>query len=578
MAKKREFTTTQTWDDYQRGLDYLRRRNYFDDMDKANRFYIGDQWYGLQAGDETPPMFNFIRPVVKYKASVVGQNDLEIVYNPMDATGMERELYDATCNALNQLAAQTWERLKLSRVLWDDIKDSFVMGSKYRYFYVEDGQRIEMTEISPTNIFFGDEQNANIQEQPYIIISQRRPVQEVRDEAKRLGVKKEELDNIQPDSDTDNELGDDADEEVNQGNARYGKCTTLVRFERIDGVLYVSRATRTVEYQTPTAIEGMTLYPIAGMLIERIKGMARGMGEVLPLIPNQISVNKQLYRIEQSLKQSAFPRLVYSRAIVENPEDIEAVGKPLSIENANAGDIRNYISYLSATPMSSDAYSFLDRVINVTRDLAGAGDAATGAVDPTKASGTAILAVQRSAELPVTEAVEAYIQYLEDIALIWYDLWGTYAVNGLQITQFETERGAEGSVTIPSAELQSMKIHVRIDVSPSAPFDKLAQEQSFENLLAAGHITFEEYVALLSDSSAMPKQKLVDLLKERERKLEEQAQAQTAPEVQGMLPGPDASAMPDMAGLPPEMSAPGVPTGQAMPTGQIPTDGFPAMG
>ena len=76
----------------------------------------------------------------------------------------------------------------------------------------------------------------------------------------------------------------------------------------------------------------------------------------------------------------------------------------------------------------------------------------------------------------------------------------------------------------------------------------------------------------------MPKQKLVDLLKERERKLEEQAQAQTAPEVQGMPPGPDASATPDMAGLPPEMFVPGVPTGQAMPTGQIPTDGFPAMG
>ena len=54
MAKKREFTTTQTWDDYQRGLDYLRRRKYFDDMDKANRFYIGDQWYGLQAGGSAP--------------------------------------------------------------------------------------------------------------------------------------------------------------------------------------------------------------------------------------------------------------------------------------------------------------------------------------------------------------------------------------------------------------------------------------------------------------------------------------------------------------------------------------------
>jgi len=95
MARDRGITTTQTWDDYQRGLDYLRRRNYFDDMDKANRFYVGDQWYGLQAGAETPPMFNFIKPTVKYKASVVSQNDLEIVYNPMDVTGAERELYDA---------------------------------------------------------------------------------------------------------------------------------------------------------------------------------------------------------------------------------------------------------------------------------------------------------------------------------------------------------------------------------------------------------------------------------------------------------------------------------------------------
>lgn len=569
MARDREITTTQTWDDYQRGLDYLRRRNYFDDMDKANRFYVGDQWYGLQAGAETPPMFNFIKPTVKYKASVVSQHDLEIVYNPMDVTGAERELYDATCNALNQLAAQTWERLKLSRVLWDDIKDSFVMGSKYRYFYVEDGQQqIKMTEIAPTNIFFGDEQNASIQEQPYIIISQRRPVQDVREEARTLGAKAADVESIQPDTDTDNELGDNADEEVNQGNERYGKCTTLVRFERKDGVMYVSRATRTVEYQPPTAIEGMTLYPIAGMLIERIKGTARGMGEVLPLVPNQISVNKQLYRIEQSLKQSAFPRLVYSQDIVENPEDIDTIGKPLSIENGNAGDIRNYISYLSATPMSSDAYSWVDRIVSVTRDLAGAGDAATGAVDPTKASGTAILAVQRSAELPVSEAVEAYIQYLEDIALIWYDLWSTYAVDGLQVAQFETETGAEGSVIVPSFELQNMKINVRIDVSPTAPFDKLAQEQSVENLLAAGHITFEEYVELLSEGSAMPKQKLLDLLAERQRQIEAQARdqaAQTAP------------VMPDMSSAPTD-TAQIMSMEQSMPVAQIPTDGLPVMG
>ena len=50
MARDREITTTQTWDDYQRGLDYLRRRNYFDDMDKANRFYVATNGTACKRG------------------------------------------------------------------------------------------------------------------------------------------------------------------------------------------------------------------------------------------------------------------------------------------------------------------------------------------------------------------------------------------------------------------------------------------------------------------------------------------------------------------------------------------------
>lgn len=113
-----------------------------------------------------------------------------------------------------------------------------------------------------------------------------------------------------------------------------------------------------------------------------------------------------------------------------------------------------------------------------------------------------------------------------------------------------------------------MKINVRIDVSPTAPFDKLAQEQSVENLLAAGHITFEEYVELLSEGSAMPKQKLLDLLAERQRQIEAQARdqaAQTAP------------VMPDMSSAPTD-TAQIMSMEQAMPVAQIPTDGLPVMG
>jgi len=278
-------------------------------------------------------------------------------------------------------------------VLWDDIKDSFVMGSKYRYFYVEDGQQqIKMTEIAPTNIFFGDEQNANIQEQPYIIISQRRPVQDVREEARTLGAKAADVESIQPDTDTDNELGDNADEEGNQGIS----CIAVFNAQWFSNRIYVFR------------------------------------------------VFDNILRVHKARKRRLFERLL---------DPVQ-----LLIDGYLVRDQRQDLSHAPR------------RALNPLNQHTGYG----GAVDPTKASGTAILAVQRSAELPVSEAVEAYIQYLEDIALIWYDLWSTYAVDGLQVAQFETETGAEGSVIVPSFELQNMKINVRIDVSPTAPFDKLS--------------------------------------------------------------------------------------------------------
>ena len=175
--------------------------------------------------------------------------------------------------------------------------------------------------------------------------------------------------------------------------------------------------------------------------------------------------------------------------------------------------------------MSTDAKNLSDELVDRTKDLAGAGDSATGSVDPTQASGTAIIAVRDQAALPLNEQIATYKQFVEDLALLWFDIWVAYNPNGLTIEMEDGESG-ESEYRIPVEVLESMKVNVRIDVSQNNPFSKFAQEQALENLLAAQQISFEEYVKSLDDDAAVPKGKLQDILDERQIELQKEMEHQ----------------------------------------------------
>ena len=136
-----------------------------------------------------------------------------------------------------------------------------------------------------------------------------------------------------------------------------------------------------------------------------------------------------------------------------------------------------------------------DELVTMTKDLAGAGDSATGSIDPTKASGTAIIAVRDQLALPLNEQIATYKQFVEDLAKLWYDIWVTYNPNGLTVEMEEEEGGT--SLTIPAETLESLKVNVRIDVSQNNPYSKFAQEQSLESLFSMQAITFDEYMCVL---------------------------------------------------------------------------------
>lgn len=134
------------------------------------------------------------------------------------------------------------------------------------------------------------------------------------------------------------------------------------------------------------------------------------------------------------------------------------------------------------------------------------------------------MAVQQASQQPLNEQLDTYKTFLENLARIFFDMWKAYKVDGLKVLiESRDEQGKEQMVPymISQEVLKSLKINIKIDITPRSSYDRYAQEQSLENLMEAEKITFEEYVEALEEDSVMPKAKLEKILKKREEKMQQ---------------------------------------------------------
>ncbi len=552
---------TAIWQDYQRGIDHLAKNNLFGRCDESFRFFNGDQWHGLKTGGERPPAYNIIRPIVEYKQAIVAQNGMSMHYSTMNF-GEKYQESMRVCEKLNNHAFKTWERLKLDKVSWELISDACIAGDSFVYFY-QDEDKIELDPIDTTNIFLADEQEQDIQRQRYILIAQRLFTENVKEQARVNGIAEDELSAIMPDDETAYQMGDKAKQEVANADEDGGKCISILKLWKEDGTVHISRSVKNLVYQPDTAIDGMTLYPIAQYTWNREKGSARGVGEVYDKIPNQIEINKALARLLAGVKQYAFPHIVYDSSILskDNVEKLSIVGSNIGVNTNKMQRVSDTIQYMQPAQINPLAREIVYQMVSQTRELAGAGDAVTGQINPEQASGAAIIAVRDVAALPLNGQVSAFRQFVEDIARIWYDMWTAYHPNGMKVVS-EEEGQDPVQETITAEELKNLSVEVRVDVSPDNPFSKFAQEQTLQNLFAQGALTFEEYVKSLDDDAVAPKAKLQDISEARKAQAQKQAE-QMLPEILKQMEqgqGQEASD-PGMA------QAQGLPSGQGVPQG-----------
>ncbi len=514
----KELQETNIWTLYEKGRNYNRMLNVYSDTDKNYRMYNGDQWAGLKISGIEPVQLNIIKPIVKYKVGIINSNNYLPVFNAENFDNKEfKEVAEKTCELLNKLSAKVWENDNMDYKCRAMSKHSAINDECPIYVYYDQENNVPVNEIlSKNDVYYGNENDSDIQNQPYILVKQRKPVINILDIAKRNGVSKDKFEYIKGDSDYFEEAGENSKQEKDN------MCTLVTMFYKENGTIHYSQATRYCDIKEDTDT-GLSLYPLEHMIWEEKEGYSRGEGEVRYLIPNQLEINKTEMRRLISAKNTAYPQKIVDISKVQNPNAIDKIGSTIKLNGMTVDDVKKVVGVINPSQMSSDVEKVMNELISTTRELAGAGDIATGDVNPETASGRAILAIQQASQMPVTEQTISLKTCLEGLARIWLDMWKTYATDGLTI-EYEKTDEVTGDVTtepvqIPYSILQELQAKVKIDITPKSPYDKYAQELSLENMLKAGYFNpqklseLEVYTEILDDDSSMPKAKLQEAIK-----------------------------------------------------------------
>lgn len=465
-----------------RGKGYKSAIDLYATVDRNEAFYTGDQWRGVDAPDVDKPIINVLQRVVSMFVAKVASDDFAANFTPFHED-------DMTASATKMLSGEVdkvIELCEIKRLNKICVRDCAVDGDCCLYTYWDadapTGQDIRgaiKAEILPNiNVHFGNPYNSDPQQQPYILIVRRLPVDEVRTRAEDNGVGEEERMRIRP------------DEDGNQGEAgNDNKLVTLIcKMWRDGDTIQAMECTEDVvvrkQYDTQ-----LTRYPIAWMGWEKVRSSYHGRAALTGLIPNQIAINKIYAGLLYQAKKTAYARVVYDSTRLPQGYK-ESPGQAIKV-TGGVQSIKDAIMYLDGAQINQSVVNLIDNLIQLTRDNMGANDATMGDVNPDNAS--AIIALQQQDSLPLQLHQQEFYSFVEQQVRNIIDMMRAFYGNRVVQMDVPVIDPMTGEQTMQQQEtmydfgqLTDENMRVRIDIGTSSYWSEQLQVQTLNNIFTSG--------------------------------------------------------------------------------------------
>ena len=544
-------TKTHAWELYEQGRAYNNQLepNQYSLVNTNIEFFHGNQWLHMPdtaAMRRLPkPVFNIIKRVTSMFVASLTASGATICFEPLNQCGADDEAARcATAEVKNLL-----EKFKMEYRIREALFDGAQTGDYCAHFYWDANAipyggslskakgEIAMELVDGINVMFGDPANSDVQNQPYILLLGRAPVEQLREEAKLWGG--EWLD-VQADSEYDGMAGQGGQIELTGDDT--GKALYVYLYTRGEsGTIHVTKATRTaVIYENIDT--GLSRYPIAWGNWEKQKNQYHGRALITGMIPNQIFINTMFAMVMRHLQLMGFPKTVYNADLIGSWNN--EIGQAIGVRGLQPGQPVSQVAYhMQPADMSAQILTVIDRAVTYTKDCLGATDAQLGNVTPNNTS--ALMVLQSSAQVPLENTRAGLYEWLEDVGHILLDMMGTYyglrpvvtersfeepvmengmaalTPEGTMQTKHVTKRVVEN---YDFSRFKDLWLRLRVDVGAASYFSEIAMTQTLDNLRASGTLDIIQYLERLPDRLIPRKDELIEELKKSQAQIPDKKQ------------------------------------------------------
>ncbi len=506
----------QVYSDYTKGVMFNSQIGLYDTVENNENFFIGKQWEGVEANGNPTPTFNFLKRVTLFQVASVSSDNITMQATPFSGVSrLGRQELERVADVVNRQFDILFERNRIASLTRAFMRNAAVDGDGCTYTYfdpdLETGQGHKgdiVTElVENTRVIFGDPFDREVQNQPWVMITLRKPVEQVRRMAKANGFDESV---IRP----DDELCGGPMARLSDGNV------TLLVYLKKDpetGHIWAGKYTQTGAVEAFRDTE-LKRYPITWMNWDYVQDCYHGHALISQLIPNQVFVNQLFAMVMRSLQTTAFPKIIYDKTRI--PHWDGGVGRAIGVNGG--GDLSTIAKIMDPASVSPQISQFIDAAINYTQRFMGTTDVALGDVRPDNTS--AIIALQRASNAPLELVKQNMYQAVEDLGLIYLDMMRAY-YGKRSVCEPIAEKQAqmqplcmeleENTVrgTFDFSLLEELPVSLKLDVGASSFWSEITAIQTLDNLLAKNKISLDEYLERIPEGYIAQKQELIEKIR-----------------------------------------------------------------
>lgn len=545
MANREELAQ-KIWNDWQKGLEYQKKLNLKDTCEQCVDFFEGRQW--APATERTKnmprPVINIIKFIVNGKKANILSSKISMIYKPLVYNQEEGETATKGASSFTNFAKHINKEIKQEDLDNQAIADGLKKGTYIYHYFWDREKKTGMAKfdgglngqiIDCLSIVFANPKQKDEQKQKWIIIQSRENIQTLKDIAKKNGITKTELELITADDDTEKNYN-----EEEQDGEEY--ATVLTRYFRKNGEVYYTKSTKNMIVQEETPLtpdagkvklqldeEGktnedkeavdvdkpeqtnfkMTLYPIIVDSYEEREKSIYGIGEVEQLIPTQKAINFNYAMMQMASQNMGFPKVVMRPRALQGKQITNTPGEVITDYSPGFDGIK----YLNPPAFSNTPLTVADKLLEMTRTVTGATEVANGEVLGKNMSGSAIVALQTQAKVPIEDMQKRFWRTHEKIARVWEQFFKAYYRFDIP---YVVENDNKQQIDVFNGSMyQNMDFETTIDVGPGSAYSESLSINLLEQALQRGDITFDDYIELYPETAMSFKAQLKEIRKKK---------------------------------------------------------------